>query len=152
MHPAGPPATLPAFEVASVRVNRAVGGHASAEFLPGGERFTATNASLGRLIVMAYGTTPLQLGPMDPLLFEKYDIQAKAARAVTRKEMLQMLQALLANRFRLSIRRKMRELPAYALVVGKRGPRLRIDHDELPWDLSRVRGSEQRKRAVGFSA
>jgi uncharacterized protein (TIGR03435 family) len=135
--------SLPAFEVASVRMNRAAGGHVSAEFLPGGERFTATNASLGQLIVMAYGITPLQLGPVDPFLFEKYDIQAKAGRAVTRKEMLLMLQALLRNRFGLSIRREMRDLPAYALVVNKRGPRLRVDHDELPWDLSRVRGNEQ---------
>src|SRR5271167_260136 len=84
------------FEVASVRMNRTAGGRASVEFPPGGERFTATNTPLGQLIVTAYGVTPQQVFPLDPVIYERYDIQATSDHAVPRKDMLQMLQALLA--------------------------------------------------------
>src|ERR1700677_134662 len=101
--------SLPEFEVASVRMNRTPGGRTAVEFSPGGERFTATNTPLGQLIVTAFGVTPQQVSPLDPAIYEKYDIQATAGHPVTRKEMSRMLQALLADRFRLSIRHEMRE-------------------------------------------
>ena len=142
--------SLPTFEVASVRMNRTVGGRSSAEITPGNDRFAATNTSLGQLILIAYGVTPHQLGPLDRFIYEKYDIQAKAARGVGRKEMLLMLQALLADRFKLSIRREMRDLPAYALTVDKRGPTLRLSKEQHPWSLSRVRGNEQKSGRMIF--
>jgi uncharacterized protein (TIGR03435 family) len=142
----------PAFEVASVRPNRTVGGRASAEVSPGGERFTATNTSLGALIVIAYGVTPRQVSPLDSISHEKYDIQAKADRAVSRDQMLRMLQALLADRFKLKIRREMRELPAYALVVGKHGTKLHLSEQQLPWTLSRARGYEPKGGRMIFES
>ena len=36
-----------------------------------------------------------------------------------------MLQTLLADRFQLRVHREMKEMPAYALLVGKGGPKLR---------------------------
>jgi len=131
------------FEVASVRMNRTAGGRAAVEFSPGGERFTATNTSLGQLIVMAYGVTPHQVAPLDPVIYEKYDVLARADRPVPRKDMLRMLQALLADRFGLSIRREMREQAVYALVVDKRGPKLQLSKEDLPWTLARAQGKEQ---------
>ncbi len=88
-----------AFEVASVKLNKTAGGRASAEFSAGGERFSATNMSLGMLIVTAYGITVHQVAPNDSALYEKYDIQAKADHAIGREQMLRMIQALLADRF-----------------------------------------------------
>jgi len=42
-----------------------------------------------------------------------------------------MLQALLADRFKLVVHREMKEMPVYALVVGKGGPKLeKADIDE----------------------
>jgi len=112
-----------------------------------GERFTATNTSLGQLIVTAYGITPQQVSPLDPAIYEKYDVQARADHPVTRRDMLPMLQALLADRFRLGIRREMREQSVYALVIDKRGdkrgPKLQMSKEDLPWTLSRARGNEQ---------
>jgi len=139
-----------AFEVASVRPNRSEGGRASAEFSLGGERFSATNMSLGGLIILAYGVTPSQLSPLDAVVYEKYDVQAKADRSTRRTEMLRRLQALLADRFTLSIRREMRVAPAYALVVGKRGPKLHLSEEELPWSFSRARGNEQKSGRIIF--
>jgi len=56
-----------------------------------------------------------------------YDIGAKAEGdgAPSRAEYRQMLQALLADRFKLKVHREMREMNVYALVVGKSGPKLK---------------------------
>ncbi len=48
-----------------------------------------------------------------------------------RRETQHMLQALLANRFQLVLHRETKELPGYALVVAKSGPKL---HDAKPGD------------------
>jgi uncharacterized protein (TIGR03435 family) len=40
-----------------------------------------------------------------------------------------MLQALLSDRFKLKLHRETREIPAYALVVGKGGPKVRSSKD-----------------------
>ncbi len=55
---------------------------------------------------------------------ERYDIDAKAVQPATERELKRMLQVLLAERFKLSFHRVSKEAPAYALVVGKNGPRL----------------------------
>jgi len=141
-----------AFEVASVRTSRTNAGRPSLEFSRGGERLTATNTSVGQLIVTAYGITPLQLGPLDPIAYETYDIQAKAAQPATRPEMQRMLQALLADRFKLSIRREMRQMPSYALVVDKHGPKLTAGRDQAPWNLARIRGNEQKSGRMVFES
>jgi uncharacterized protein (TIGR03435 family) len=114
--------TSPVFEVASVKPhNPAIRGN-SADFSV--DRFTAMNMPLGGLIVMAYDITVRQISGQDPLLSERYDIAAKAEHAVSRNEMLRMLQALLVERFHLVIHRESRDVPFYALVVGKGGPKL----------------------------
>jgi uncharacterized protein (TIGR03435 family) len=114
--------TSPVFEVASVKPHSPEIRGNSVEFSV--ERFTATNIPLGGLILMAYNITVRQISGQDPLLSERYDIAAKAEHAVSRDQMLRMLQALLAERFKLVVHRETREVPVYALVVGRRGPKL----------------------------
>ena len=55
-----------------------------------------------------------------------FDIVAKAEgdAAPTKNQMRQMIQALLADRFQLKVHRERKELPVFALVVGKNGPKL----------------------------
>jgi uncharacterized protein (TIGR03435 family) len=94
------------------------------------------------LILNAYGISAspylLQGGPgwIDS---ERYDVDAKAGenaipagasnRVLWEKTRL-MLQTLLSDRFKLSIRRTTKEIPAYQLVVAANGPRLqRSDRD-----------------------
>ena len=60
-------------------------------------------------------------GWMDDL---RYDIVAKASKAVTSQQSSQMLQTLLAERFKLRIHREQKELPGYALVAGAGGHKL----------------------------
>ena len=118
-------ATTPSvFEVASVRLNQTGVRGGSVEFSAGGERFTGTNMPFGAYMVIAYGITARQLSAPDGFLSEKYDIAAKAEHSVSREQMLRMLQALLVDRFKLVLRRATKEVPVYALVVGKGGPKL----------------------------
>jgi uncharacterized protein (TIGR03435 family) len=58
---------------------------------------------------------------------DRYDVIAKAEGegALAGDKAMQMLQALLADRFQLKLHRETRETPVYELVVGKNGPKLK---------------------------
>jgi uncharacterized protein (TIGR03435 family) len=128
-----PPPPL-SFEVASVKPNSSSDTRSPSMILPGG-RFTATNNTVRALILNAYGIqipSLLQGGPgwIDSA---RYDVDARAGanaipagtsnRILWEKTRL-MLQTLLADRFKLSIRRATKEMPAYQLVVAKNGAKL----------------------------
>jgi len=120
--------TRPEFEAASVKP-AAADARSTAIFMPPGGRLEVINMTLKAMIENAYNIQPFQIsgGPgwMDS---DHYDISAKAENPVKREEILRMLQSRLADRFRVTMRRQIKELPLYALVVarkdGKLGPRL----------------------------
>jgi uncharacterized protein (TIGR03435 family) len=56
---------------------------------------------------------------------ERYDINAKPEDAASQEQVKLMVQALLADRFKLQFRRETKELPTYTLVVAKGGPKLK---------------------------
>lgn len=95
-----------------------------------GQMFTVTNCALGELILFAYDVLQEQISGPSSLLNEKYDIVANAGRAVSSAETKQMLQILLADRFKLSFRREARKVPVYALVLGENGPK--FEHTKTP--------------------
>jgi uncharacterized protein (TIGR03435 family) len=122
------------FEVASIKSNKSGDNRQWWQFYEGG-RYSATNTPLRWLIRVAYdipmATSQLVGGP-DWLDTERYDVEAKAALGVilpdlptTLREakMKVMLQTLLAERFKLVLRREVRERSIYALVA-KNGARL----------------------------
>ena len=55
---------------------------------------------------------------------DRYDLEARASGPTTEKQMMQMLQLLLAERFRLQVHTEQREEPVYHLVVAKGGLRI----------------------------
>ncbi len=118
-------AQAPAFEVASVKRNTSdepAGGSISP---PGGAGFQASNVTLRTLIRTAYNVENFQIsGGPKWLDADKFDVNAKATGSVTWPETRMMLQELLATRFKLSLARESRTIPAYALVIGKNGPKL----------------------------
>jgi uncharacterized protein (TIGR03435 family) len=117
-------ATPPAFEVASVKPNKS--GDGAWRFGTSHADITATNVPLQVLITNAYGVRDHQIsGGPSWLNSERYDVVAKQSgddRSPTKTK--QMLQTLLADRFQLRLRRETKELPIYALVIGKIGPKL----------------------------
>lgn len=128
-------AALPSFEVASIKLDRTESGHTSIGFRPG--RFNTVGTSAKSLIKYAYDLkSDAQLsGRPSWVNSDKYDIEAKIDDALTDKllklpvqeradQVRLMLRSLLADRFKLKTSHATKELPIYAFVVAKRGPKL----------------------------
>jgi uncharacterized protein (TIGR03435 family) len=123
-------AQTPAFEVASIKPNRAAGGMSSMHNTPG--RITMENVSLKKLILAANGIPDdrdYALSGPDWLATEHFDIQATYAAGAATAQVQQMIQTLLAQRFHLVLHRESRQMPMYALVIGKNGPKIHAVED-----------------------
>ena len=130
------PAARMAFEVASVKHNTSTDRSGMGlQVLPGG-RLVAIGAPLILVVAVAYDL-PFQsdrlTGGPDWLRTERYDIEATPEKGAipagaTVKERNDkvhlMLQALLAERFKMVIHREIKELPAYVVTLKKDGPKL----------------------------
>jgi uncharacterized protein (TIGR03435 family) len=88
-------------------------------------------ASLKALLMRAYEMKGYQIAGPAWTDSERYEIAAKIPPGANRRDVAQMLRALLADRFHLVARLETRELPLYALVLAKNGPKLR---DSRPAD------------------
>ncbi len=115
--------SAPQFDVASIKPNKSGVGYWQTRPFQGGH-FAAVNASLKNLIGLAWGIRDFQIesGP-SWLSSEHYDLEAKAEGDPSYQQLGPMLQALLENRFQLKVHRETKELPVYALVVMKNGPK-----------------------------
>jgi uncharacterized protein (TIGR03435 family) len=113
------------FEVASVKSDRSETGVDRIKLSEGS--LIIENVSLKRCIGMAYGVAEgrdyLFAGP-DWLDSERFDIFAKFPPETPEHDVLVMLQNLLAERFNFVFHRETRPFSAYALVIGKGGPKL----------------------------
>jgi uncharacterized protein (TIGR03435 family) len=116
----------PTFDVASVKINRSGDGGGRRD-IPGPGTLKFTNSTLQACIRWAYDVRDFQIGGAPNWLnSDRYDIIAKSEIANTDTGQLRlMLQALLAERFKLQLHRETRELPVYSLVVGKCGSKLK---------------------------
>jgi uncharacterized protein (TIGR03435 family) len=92
---------------------------------PGGERYLATNSTIKNLITVAYRIKADEItGGPDWIETDRYDMNAKAERPSSIEELHMMLKNLLADEFKLRFHREMKELPVYALVLDKDGPKM----------------------------
>ncbi|MCU1324633.1 MAG: hypothetical protein JWN34_3 [Bryobacterales bacterium] len=117
-----------AFEVGTVKI------HAGPRFNLGlttsGTRLHIGAQSFAALVMWAYDV-PVQRISVAPGVASdevEYDVDAKAeGQAVpTRAEFRQMLQAFLADRFQLRLRREFRESAVYALLLANGGPKFPV--------------------------
>ena len=88
------------------------------------KRVDIGNMSLMQLICKAYDVKPFQVsGPSWlqslGLAGQRFDIVANIPEGATKEQVPQMLQGLLAERFKLAIHRESKEQAVYAMVVGK---------------------------------
>src|SRR5262245_26119797 len=127
-----------AFEAASIRPSDPHNLRGSTfEFIPGGS-LRIRNGTLKGIIETAYGVRDFQiLGGPAWVNSERYDVFAKSPdgeRTATAdpteeiKATRVKVQALLARRFGLKLRRVNKEVSGYRLVIGKNGARL-AEHD-----------------------
>jgi uncharacterized protein (TIGR03435 family) len=119
------------FEVASIKPRPPSDGPLRVSMASEHGQIRYVNVTLRACIRKAYGLRvypPAQGG--DPLSTDRYDIMAKASGDASEEHSMRMLQALLEDRFKLVVHREMRELPVFALVVGRKGPKFREVKDD----------------------
>lgn len=130
------PATTQAlsFEVSSIKPNKSDDMRVMLRITPDG--LSAIGVPAKFLIEFAYNIKDFQVsGGPGWIDSEKYDIDAKmdesnieAIKKMPRDQAVEqrrlMLQSLLADRFKLKVTHSSKELPVYALVVAKSGPKL----------------------------
>jgi uncharacterized protein (TIGR03435 family) len=91
---------------------------------------TITNANLRMLVRFAYNIDDAQIVGGPPWMnSDRYDIVAKGEGNATTDQLREMLQTLLADRFDLKVHRETKELPVYALLVGKNGSKMQLSTD-----------------------
>ncbi len=137
--------TQQAFEVASIHPEQGP-NYSYMDFSSSGPRVRLEGYNLRSLIVEAYNLRSFQVSMpgIDEHQDTNYDIVANApdGTAPTRDEFRLMLQTLLADRFQLKAHTEKRQMPVYALVVGKGGPKLRPP-SEPSHELHGVNGRNQ---------
>jgi uncharacterized protein (TIGR03435 family) len=124
------------FEVATIKPSRPDSLGSNFNRRPGGG-IECLNVTLREMILFAYDIRPHQLTGGPPWLDkDRYDVLAKpdrndnptgAKRGFNEDfhEIRLRMRSLLASRFQLALHPETRELPIYALLVAKGGPRLR---------------------------
>jgi uncharacterized protein (TIGR03435 family) len=139
-------AQTPAFEVASVKPNRSLGGISSIR--PSAGRVSMENVSLQKVLLNAYGIPDERAytisGP-DWLTTEHFDIDATFPAGTPTAQVRQMLQTLLAERFLLSLHRETRQLPVYSLAVARNGLKIHAVED-APGQTSTTPGRMEAKK------
>src|SRR5260370_14808764 len=87
-------------------------------------RVDIANLSLADLVRIAYRVKPYQIAGPDWMKGDRFDILGKLPEGASPDQVPEMLQELLAQRFKLAVHRETKEHAVYALVVGKNGPKL----------------------------
>ncbi len=90
-----------------------------------------TYMAIRDLIVQAYTVKPYQITGPDWIATQRFDIVAKLPDGASKDDVPKMLQALLEERFKLAVHRDSQEHPVLALVVGKKGPKMK-ESSEAP--------------------
>ncbi|MGA9108105.1 MAG: TIGR03435 family protein [Bryobacteraceae bacterium] len=110
--------------------------------------------SLTDLIGIAYDVKPYQISGPDWMggMGERFDILAKMPEGATKEQVPAMLQALLADRFKLAIHRESKERPVYELVVGKGGPKMKESPPDAPAPPAAAAKSDAAPGAAGADA
>jgi uncharacterized protein (TIGR03435 family) len=136
--PQGTAAPLPAYEyeAATIKPSQGPGPYKKIGLWAAPDGFNAWFITPQQIISIAYGVESFQFsGGPSWLPSERFDIQAKMDAATTgalaklsqAQRVLaqqQMLQALLADRFQLTVHRETKEGTIYTLVIAKGGPKL----------------------------
>lgn len=153
-------AAIPKFEVVSVKLNKSGSTSVQGGFLVDG--YSAENVPLLMLIRTAYWLFNAPDEQFDGLpkwaRTERFDVVAKVNsndiaefHKITREQRGMMLQSVLAERFMLKTHFQSEELPVYALIVAKNGPKLEVaNHGETPRDTLKA-GSDPKQSPGSLS-
>src|SRR5580704_13057466 len=123
-----------AFDVASVKQNTTAPSNTTISsniplgpqdlFSPTGGLLSATNWPLFQYLIFAYKLTPNQVRDVQSqqpkwASSDRFDIQARVGGNPTKDQFRLMMQALLADRFKLAVHPETPQLPVFALALEK---------------------------------
>ena len=115
----------PKFEVASVRLSPPMGSErVDVGVHVDGAQVRMVALPMRDYISRAYRMKLYQVTGPDWLTSERFDVNAKLPEGSTPDQIPEMLQSLLEERFQIKLHREKKELPVYALIIGK--PPLKI--------------------------
>jgi len=127
-----PPA--PAFDAVSIKINRSGEQGGSSRGQPG--RYVGVNVTLMRLIRLAYRPIEEFDGGPEWKDRDHFDVEAATSANPSQPQMLAMMRAMLADRFKLRVHTETRALPVYELRLarpdGRLGPSLTRVADRCP--------------------
>jgi uncharacterized protein (TIGR03435 family) len=110
----------PEFEVASIRP---AGSARPQEAVLGlqlnGSQARMALLTMQDLLAMAYRVKAYQVSGPDWINRERFDISAKLPEGASTRQIPEMLQTLLTERFQIKMHREKKELPVYLLLSGK---------------------------------
>lgn len=136
----GQQAAAPAFDVASVKPAPPPSEHRIMISMSGGPgdsndpgRVNWENVSLRDMMRAAYGVKDYQISGPDWMNSTRFIVEAKLPPNTSKEQYAMMWQTLLKERFSLAVHRETKDLPAYALVVAKGGPKMKeaVDDDTV---------------------
>ncbi len=108
----------PTFEAVSVKVNRS--GESRSSFRGTLSDISVTNQTVIDIIRNVWNVNRLQIAGGPSWVGEDhFDIEAKASGKASRDELVAMMKAMLAERFKLAVHQEMRPIPVYALVLAR---------------------------------
>lgn len=136
------PAARVEFEVVSVKPGDPADPSSSSRTTAGGLQMR--NTTLNNLVRGAYRLNEFQLeGGPKWVGSQRFNIDAKMPAGVAREQIPLMMQALLADRFKLVFHRETKMLPEYELVIAPGGPKLEATAAESLNDQSSSQGDRQ---------
>jgi uncharacterized protein (TIGR03435 family) len=116
-------AQSPAFDAATIKISQATTG--GADTRPRGNRVSYIHTTLKTALGRAYDLKGYQIVGPPWITTDRYDMVANGPAGTSSADIPLMLQNLLTERFKLTIHREQREIPAYALVVKSISPKLK---------------------------
>lgn len=128
----------PAFEVASIKPSEDMMAVVRAGKMPHvGMKVDVQRVDIGyftmaQLISYAYKVKPYQISGPEWMKSAHWDIAATLPEGATKEQIPEMMQALLADRFKLAIHHDQKEMPVLAMEVGKNGVKMAPSPPDTP--------------------
>jgi uncharacterized protein (TIGR03435 family) len=140
-------AQQPRFEVASIKPFEPIPG-GPVVMSADGAFVTYTNIAMLDCVRGAYRVRDFQIVGPDWMTKLRFEIRAKLPPGASADQIPEMLQSLLAERFKLEIRREMKEQRVYALLVGSDGARLKLAEVKAGNDSPKSLGPDGKPRPI----
>jgi uncharacterized protein (TIGR03435 family) len=124
------------FEVASIKLSKPGTFGGAIKVMPGGQEYVAQNASIKLIFSLMYKVPMRQItGGPDWFTSDAYDIDAKADHSYNLDDLHIMFQNLLADEFKLTFHKEIKEGNVYALTIDKSGLKMKENDTDQKFDI-----------------